>query len=53
MSTYASPDSLVETSWLAAHLNDPEIRIVKATKTSFFTVPDTFPTPSTLIGVRT
>ncbi len=28
MSTYAIPDSLVETSWLAEHLNDSDIRIV-------------------------
>ena len=30
MSTYATPDSLVETSWLAEHLNDPDIRIVES-----------------------
>src|SRR5215469_17461799 len=26
--TYAHPDSLVSTEWLAAHLNDPAVRIV-------------------------
>jgi thiosulfate/3-mercaptopyruvate sulfurtransferase len=30
MSNYASPESLVETSWLAEHLNDPTIRIVES-----------------------
>ena len=30
MSAYATPDSLVETSWLAEHLNDPDIRIVES-----------------------
>ena len=30
MSTYATPDSLVETSWLAEHLNDSDIRIVES-----------------------
>jgi Rhodanese-like domain len=30
MSTYASPDSLVETAWLAEHLNDADIRIVES-----------------------
>ena len=30
MSAYASPESLVETSWLAEHLNDPAIRIVES-----------------------
>ena len=30
MSTYTSPESLVETSWLAEHLNDPSIRIVES-----------------------
>src|SRR4030095_13841724 len=30
MSIYATPDSLVETSWLAEHLNDPDIRIVES-----------------------
>jgi hypothetical protein len=30
MSSYASPESLVETSWLAEHLDDPTIRIVES-----------------------
>ena len=30
MSTYATPDSLVETSWLAEHLNYPDIRVVES-----------------------
>lgn len=30
MSTYANPDSIVETNWLAEHLNDPDIRIVES-----------------------
>ena len=30
MSNYTSPESLVETSWLAEHLNDPAIRIVES-----------------------
>jgi 3-mercaptopyruvate sulfurtransferase SseA len=30
MSTYTSPESLVESSWLAEHLNDPNIRIVES-----------------------
>lgn len=30
MSNYAHPESLVETSWLAEHLNDPGIRIVES-----------------------
>ncbi len=32
MSTYASPESLAETSWLAEHLNDPSIRIVESSE---------------------
>jgi hypothetical protein len=28
MSRYANPDPVVETSWPAAHLGDPSIRIV-------------------------
>ena len=35
MSTYASPESLVETSWLAEHLNDPSIRIVESNEDIF------------------
>jgi hypothetical protein len=35
MSPYTTPDSLVETSWLVEHLNDPE-SASSATKTSFF-----------------
>ena len=27
---YANPDALVSTEWLAAHLNDPNIRIVES-----------------------
>ena len=30
MSSYTSPESLVETSWLAEHLNDPSIPIVES-----------------------
>lgn len=30
MSNYAHPDVLVETDWLAAHLNDPNLRIVES-----------------------
>lgn len=30
MSTYAHPESLVDTAWLADHLNDPSIRIVES-----------------------
>jgi thiosulfate/3-mercaptopyruvate sulfurtransferase len=30
MSSYATPDSLVETSWLAEYLNDLHIRIVES-----------------------
>jgi thiosulfate/3-mercaptopyruvate sulfurtransferase len=30
MSSYATPESLVETSWLAGHLDDPTIRIVES-----------------------
>lgn len=29
-SSYAQPDALVDTEWLAAHLNDPDIRIVES-----------------------
>ncbi len=29
-SAYAHPEALVETSWLADHLNDPGIRIVES-----------------------
>ncbi len=29
-SAYANPDALVDTEWLAAHLNDPGIRIVES-----------------------
>jgi thiosulfate/3-mercaptopyruvate sulfurtransferase len=29
--TYANPDALVSTEWLAAHLNAPDVRIVDAT----------------------
>jgi thiosulfate/3-mercaptopyruvate sulfurtransferase len=29
-SAYANPDALVDTEWLAAHLNDPDIRIVES-----------------------
>ena len=28
--SYAHPDALVETEWLAAHLTDPSIRIVES-----------------------
>jgi thiosulfate/3-mercaptopyruvate sulfurtransferase len=27
---YANPDSLVETDWVAAHLNDPQVRLVES-----------------------
>ena len=27
--TYAHPEVLVETEWVAAHLNDPKVRIVE------------------------
>ena len=27
---YAHPDALVSTEWLAAHLNDPSIRIIES-----------------------
>jgi thiosulfate/3-mercaptopyruvate sulfurtransferase len=30
MSDYANPDALVSTEWLAAHLDDPDIRIVES-----------------------
>jgi thiosulfate/3-mercaptopyruvate sulfurtransferase len=30
MSQYAHPDKLVETDWVAAHLHDPDIRIVES-----------------------
>ena len=30
MSNYTSPESLVETCWVAEHLNDPAIRIVES-----------------------
>ena len=29
MSTYAHPESLVSTQWVADHLNDPGVRIVE------------------------
>ncbi|MEM9152803.1 MAG: rhodanese-like domain-containing protein, partial [Cyanobacteria bacterium P01_F01_bin.3] len=29
MTGYSRPDSLVETQWLAAHLNDPSVRIIE------------------------
>ena len=29
MADYANPDSLVETDWLAEHLNDPKVRIIE------------------------
>ncbi len=29
-SGYANPDALVETDWVAAHLNDPNVRLVEA-----------------------
>jgi thiosulfate/3-mercaptopyruvate sulfurtransferase len=29
VSTYANPDALVETDWLAEHLNDPTVRVVE------------------------
>ena len=28
---YANPDLLVETEWLQAHLNDPNLRIIDCT----------------------
>ena len=28
---YANPDALVSTQWLAAHLNDPGVRVVDGT----------------------
>jgi thiosulfate/3-mercaptopyruvate sulfurtransferase len=28
--SYARPDVLVETSWVAEHLNDPKVRIVES-----------------------
>jgi thiosulfate/3-mercaptopyruvate sulfurtransferase len=30
MAVYAHPESLVETSWVADHLNDPNVRIIEA-----------------------
>lgn len=30
MSNYANPDVLVDTEWVAAHLNDPKIRLVES-----------------------
>ena len=38
--TYARPEALVETEWLAAHLDDPQIRIVDAS----FKLPGITPT---------
>lgn len=32
MAEYANPDALVETDWLAEHLDDPGIRIVDVDK---------------------
>lgn len=29
MTGYGHPDSLVETQWLAKHLNDPSVRIIE------------------------
>ena len=52
MSTYASPESLVETSWLAEHLNDADIRIVESNEDISSTVPATFRTPFISIGAR-
>jgi 3-mercaptopyruvate sulfurtransferase SseA len=52
MSAYATPDSLVETSWLAEHLNDPDIRIVKATKIFSSMGPVTSRMRSISIGAR-
>ena len=37
---YAHPDSLVSTEWLAAHLNDPAVRVVDGS----FKMPDVTPT---------
>ncbi len=27
---YAHPDALVSTEWVAAHLNDPEVRVIES-----------------------
>jgi 3-mercaptopyruvate sulfurtransferase SseA len=35
VSTYTSPESLVEISWLAEHFNDPNVRSSKATRISY------------------
>ena len=38
--TYPRPEALVETEWLAAHLDDPQVRIVDAS----FKLPGITPT---------
>lgn len=34
-SSYARPESLVDTAWLAAHLQDPDVRIVDARRSGY------------------
>jgi len=49
MSTYTSPESLVETSWLAEHLNDPSIRIVESNEGEITHMPE-YPQEGVLRG---
>ncbi len=52
MSTYAHPESLVNTDWLAAHLDDSSIRIVESNEDVLLTIPATSPMPCTSTGAR-
>jgi thiosulfate/3-mercaptopyruvate sulfurtransferase len=40
MNDYAHPEALVETDWLAEHLNDPSLGIVESNEDICFTTPD-------------
>ena len=61
MASYAHPESLVSTGWLAQHLSDPDLRIVDASYLSADaeaaarapnTTSSTFPAPSSSISTR-
>lgn len=52
MSDYVNPDVLVSTEWVAAHLNDANIRLVESNEDVLLYSTGHIPAPSTLTGTR-
>lgn len=50
---YAHPDALVSTDWVAAHANDPDIRVVESNEDPLLIRPATFRARSRWIGRAT